>query len=311
MTVHSININEFKAKLYPQAKLNLRLKIVGKREDGYHLLSMLNTPCSLTDEVSIEIVDGDSVNIKTDGADPVSIEPSERNTLIIAVRLFFETFNLKYGANIFLKKNIPIGAGLGGGSGDAGCLLNWLFDSFSSYLNNKLKISIAEQSTFKNNLALKIGADVPYFLSPTLAVVEGIGEKITKLEFNPLTGVQCCIIYPKVVSQTAAVYKNFAGNCLKGDDRSAYLKTANKNISYQDIINSIDNDLFLPAVNLNPKIGTIMEILKRIDGIITGMTGSGSAFFALPCDPLMTEGAMRKKIDIFTREQADIFYCVL
>ncbi len=151
------------------AKVNIGLKITGKRDDGYHLISSYFLLIPFYDEIEMEIVDGDSVEIRGNES---YLESSE-DLMARAYRLFREKTGLEFGLKIRIKKNIPSKAGLGGGSSDAAAVLR--------YLNSCYKIMDEKELL---SFSASIGADCPFFVSGyDFAYVEGIGEKVEKREF--------------------------------------------------------------------------------------------------------------------------------
>ena len=154
-------------KLRAYAKLNLTLDITGRRADGYHLIDSVMQSVSLYDTVTVE----KSPKIVVSSSD--SSLCGENNIAFSAARLFFEKTGLSGGAEIFIEKNIPYPAGLGGGSADAAAVLKGLNALYGAGLSeNELRA-----------LSLGIGADIPFCISGGTARVGGIGEKIKKIPF--------------------------------------------------------------------------------------------------------------------------------
>lgn len=150
------------------AKINLSLDIVGKRDDGYHLLKMIMQSVELHDEVILtERKSGISLS-----CDKSYVPVDERNIAYKAAKLIMEVTGLRSGIHIHINKNIPVAAGLAGGSTDAAAVLKGMNAMFSLGLSHEeLKA-----------LGLKLGADVPYCLEGGTALCEGVGERITKLK---------------------------------------------------------------------------------------------------------------------------------
>ncbi|MEI6100598.1 MAG: 4-(cytidine 5'-diphospho)-2-C-methyl-D-erythritol kinase, partial [Eubacteriales bacterium] len=153
-------------KLYAYAKLNLALKIIGQRPDGYHELDMLMQLISLCDEVIIE--KSDYITVRCDTWLPPD------NTLSKAASAFFETTGITGGADIYVKKNIPEQAGLGGGSSDGATVLMALNEMYGAGLAKAALIDLGK----------KIGADVPFFIEGGCARAQGTGEILTPLRNN-------------------------------------------------------------------------------------------------------------------------------
>ena len=158
--------------LEARAKLNLSLDIVGRREDGYHLLEMVMQSISLSDRITIQKADTLSLS-----CDKAGIPLDERNIAIKAAKAFFSALGTSFGAKIHMEKRIPSEAGMGGGSADGAAVLyglNLLYDAGFSLLALQ-------------QIGLLVGADVPFCLQGGTAFVSGIGEKIKPLP--PLSDV--------------------------------------------------------------------------------------------------------------------------
>lgn len=156
-----------KRKAY--AKINIALDAVGKREDGYHLLRMI---MQTVDSYDLVEVNKNSIkNIRlTSNKHYIPID--ERNLAYRAAQIFREKYNINEGIDIHITKNIPVAAGMAGGSTDAATVL---------YLMNKL-FNVKAKNKELEELALKIGADVPYCINGGTVLCEGIGEKLTPLK---------------------------------------------------------------------------------------------------------------------------------
>ncbi|MGH7881030.1 MAG: 4-(cytidine 5'-diphospho)-2-C-methyl-D-erythritol kinase, partial [Candidatus Binataceae bacterium] len=175
------------------AKINLFLRVTGRRADGYHALDSIFAPVSLYDRVAIAVrpAPNSAVSIRGDLAE---LDPGEQNLAVRAAHAFIGEFGLAAEVMIDLHKQIPVGAGLGGGSSDAGAVLRML-----ARLGG-----IADRARLAA-VALRLGADVPFFLDPMPARVRGIGERIEPLRsFPPLALV---IAVPPVAVSTAVVFK--------------------------------------------------------------------------------------------------------
>jgi len=181
------------------AKVNLGLKVVGRREDGYHLLEMVMEPVSLFDVLSLIVTPAQSTDVTLQCPKLPGLKPGD-NLVVKAARKMLEMAVIK-GINtaadfsFFLDKRIPVGAGLGGGSSDAAAALLLLNAILS------LELSTSELQT----LAVDIGADVPFFLQPQLCLVEGIGERLTPFPSSPRRWY--VLIKPPVAINTSWAYK--------------------------------------------------------------------------------------------------------
>ena len=177
-------------KLRAYAKLNLSLKITGKRSDGYHDIDSIMQSISLHDEVDLKII-GSGIKVHC------SIPGIENNTAQKAAELLFAEAKIKSGVNIQIKKNIPISTGLGGGSADAAATLIGLNKLFDLNLHRDKLLEIGA----------KIGSDVPFCLVGGTARCTGRGEKMEKI--NPQTGSAFMLAIPKVKVSTKIVYEKY------------------------------------------------------------------------------------------------------
>lgn len=206
------------------AKINLSLEIIGKREDGYHIIDSVIQTISLHDRVRISVADEGIIEVKCSD-DSLS---GELNICAVAARLFFDCTKINGGCYIYIEKNIPVSAGLGGGSSDACEVLK----SLNSIYGNPLNLS--ELKT----IALSLGADVPFFINGGTARVKGIGEDIKTFESKlPLWFV---LIKTTDKPSTAHMYKKF-------DNLEVFV--SNKNISYncEKSLSTADFNLFIES----------------------------------------------------------------
>src|SRR6266487_952358 len=153
------------------AKINLSLKILGQRNDGFHEVDTLIAPISLYDEIGIEKRPEKGIKFRCD--DP-SVPQGDDNLVVRAAKTFFETTKIEPTVSIELKKKIPHGAGLGGGSSDAAAVLLALEDLFETKLSREALAEMAEP----------LGSDVPFFLFQSAAVCKGHGEMVTPVKLQ-------------------------------------------------------------------------------------------------------------------------------
>lgn len=250
------------------AKINLILKVVGLDDKRYHLLQMLNARINIYDEIEIQKndVEVDQLEFKNCDLD------SHKDTLVLEVLQYFKTyFQIQDHFKITIHKNIPIGAGLGGGSCDVGAIL--------TYLANWYEVDIFKEEFFKN---LKTyGADIPYSLYMEPCVVEGIGERITKVsaitkeEFSVMNSA-FIYIYPNLKVETKKV---FAEN-----------KVFSKEISHQNICNRIkkesyfafSNDLTDACKSVYHPFASLIDDVNLYGHVV--MSGSGSSILLFTDD---------------------------
>lgn len=254
-------------KIKSPAKINIGLRTLSKRRDGYHNIETIFYPINLFDDISlllmkIESHEGSIIltsNIKE------KLKPVD-NICYKAVKLFFEAFKIKdnYKVVIKLKKNIPIGAGLGGGSSDAASILIMLAKHF--------KLKNAEKKLHK--IALELGSDVPFFLTGKPAYAAGRGEKITPLPKFKVKG-KILIVNPNIHISTPWAYKELK-------IKNSKSKSLNKVNTYDPhdeklMVNDFERVVFKKF----PKIEKIKYDMYRLGAEFALMSGSGSTVYGI------------------------------
>lgn len=247
-------------------KINLSLRITGIRADGYHELSTLFLPLpEPCDEVRLRLRQepGMRVECSTPGIDLV------HNTLTRAYDLYAQATGFAPGLAVELRKGIPHGAGLGGGSADAALVLNWLQEHAPNPLGRDELI----------RLAAKVGADVPFFLHPKPSRAEGIGDRLTPVELS-LHGVLAVLLCPDTKIDTAWAYAQW--------DRSAGPKALtegnkeDKNHRSSFYWPLCVENCFEPVVfTAHPDLARLKARLVQEGACAAGLSGSGSALFGL------------------------------
>ena len=251
-------------KILANAKINLSLDIVGKRDDGYHMLQSIFMPIPFFD--TLEIAPSDSTSFE---CSDTSLETPD-NLVLKATRLFFKYTGISGGANIYLDKKIPYGAGLGGGSSDAAATLLALNEIFET----KLDIDIL------SHLALQLGADVPFFIHGRTALVEGIGEIITPLPSLPSATIALSI--PNIHVDTREAYRLV--NWQKGTPASVDTQGAIIALKNQDLhgfCRCVHNIFEDPISRKHAEITRIKNQFLEQGALCASMTGSGSGVFAI------------------------------
>lgn len=235
------------------AKINIRLKVLGKNEFGYHNLSMVNAKISLADEIEFK---ENSQNIVSYSIEELNF--LENNLCLNVLNEMCETFKINKKYHIYIKKNIPLGAGLGGGSSDVACIINAINEL------HKLNLTLEE----KINIGLKYGADVPYCLINDLSLVTGIGETIQPL--NIKFSHRLAIVYPNIFVSTKDVFKN-----VKRYSEIDSIEFIKKCLESKDYLKLLINDLEKPSFELQPQLALIKDELSKIGSVV--MSGSGSS----------------------------------
>jgi 4-diphosphocytidyl-2-C-methyl-D-erythritol kinase len=249
-------------ELLTPAKINLFLRIVGRRPDGYHELDSLFLPISLFDRVAIETDAAASAAVSIRCNWP-EMPLDRRNLAVRAAELFMEHSRLRLRVAIDLDKQIPAGAGLGGGSSDAGAVLRAMASLHG--------IEPAANAA----LALKIGADVPFFLDPRPARVGGVGEQIAYLDNN--FALHLVVGIPPVAVPTAEIYRHLERRQWSGAGPT-WLPDLDRGPIPRDLL---VNDLEAVAVARYPQIGEVKVTLENLGASAAAMSGSGGAVFAI------------------------------
>ena len=240
------------------AKVNLGLDVLRKREDGYHDVKMIMQTVNLYDVIEIEASDDNLISIVTEND---SIPVNEDNLIYKACKLLMDEFNINRGVRITLIKNIPVAAGMAGGSTDAAYTLIGI--------NELFKLGLSKDELMKRGV--KIGADVPYCIMGGTALSEGIGEIL-----SPVSGMPNCnilIAKPPIDVSTKFVYENLHANELKRHPDIDGLK------SY--IANKMENVLETVTVKEYPIIEEIKTYMKQNGALNSIMSGSGPTVFGL------------------------------
>lgn len=256
------------------AKLNLGLKIVGRRDDGYHLLESLFWPINLCDEIQVEPSASSSVFLqwtKDAPASHVSLLQNSENPIGKLV-LGHWGWKPKVPRKILIQKRIPIGGGLGGISSNLGTLLNFFMECGE----------ISKEET--HELALKLGADVPFFLDPHPSWITGVGEKISKIAIPPnfkdhLFFLLVC--FPMGTS-TPLLFESFRKKDLDLSRRGDF--PMDRNLSwgaFTSFCKTSRNDLEKEAAEHYPLIGTALDLLRKTQCIYGGLSGTGSTCFGV------------------------------
>lgn len=240
------------------AKVNLFLRIVGRRADGYHLLDSLMVPVSLCDEILIDARSGSLEIIVT--CNDSTIPTDETNLAYKAAALLCRETDTQGKISIALHKRIPAGAGLGGGSSDAAAVLK--------SLNTLLSVKLSEAQLC--TLGARLGADVPFFIPCRPAKVEGIGEILTAV--SPLPSRWVVLIVPPFGVSTLWAYRRF-------DELSPAEMPRSQVVGRCLSPKSLMNDLERAVIPAYPQIGRIKDSLLRLGAEGALMSGSGSAVF--------------------------------
>lgn len=281
-------------ELRAPAKLNLGLRITGRRADGYHELESLFVPLELADEVAIEIGGPPGTRLAISGDAAEGVPADARNLAWRAAAAFMREAKLEVGVSLALVKRVPSPAGLGGGSSDAGAVLRGLAAL------TRASIPAARLA----GIALELGADVPYFLAPRPALVEGIGERITPLLGVPRLPV--LLAHPGEGLETNAVYAAFDAaasltptspppnlRALLALREGAGAAEARWPSSREQLRALLVNDLEAAASGLSSSVAKLREELSATGARAVGMSGSGPTMYAIYASEAEAEQAQR------------------
>lgn len=258
-------------KIRAPAKINLRLRVVGKRSDGYHLLDTIMVPVSLYDEIEIKKLklrrrSRPMQPALTVTCDPPSLPQGEGNLVYQAARLIMNQSGVAAALHIHIRKRIPVGAGLGGGSTDAAKTLVGL--------NRMLQLGLSSKRLEK--LGALLGADVPFFIQAKPARARGIGDHLQTLPRLPKLSL--VILYPKFAVSTAWVYRNLRFKLTKPTVKFSIVSLLG---NINRIIELLVNDLEAVTIARHPKIGTLKKKLIQAGALGALMSGSGSSVFGI------------------------------
>ena len=274
-------------KIKAYAKVNIALDVIGKREDGYHLLKMIMQAIDLYDEIIVEKIDK---GIKINCNKPY-VPTDERNLAYKAAKLFIDKFNIDSGVSITIKKNIPVSAGLAGGSTDCAAVLK--------LMNNIFKTNLTDQELM--DLGVKLGADVPYCIVGGTALCEGIGEKITKIK--PFKDKILVLVKPPFGVSTKAVYQDFdLSKVVFHPNVEGLIKNIEKdNLDYvaKNMKNLLENVTLLKY----KEIISIKQAMIENGSIGSMMSGSGPTVFAFFDDMVKAQ----KCYDVMKKKYKDTY----
>jgi len=256
-------------KIRAPAKINVGLRVVGKRADGYHLLDTVMVPVSLYDEIYItkSIRKGRSCTAKlTVTCDNPAVPSDEGNIVFRAADLIIKENSINEPVAIHIVKRIPIGAGLGGGSSDAAATL--------IAMNSLFRLNYSMRRLKKRGYSL--GADVPFFIGRMPARARGIGERLTPIKSLPWNWA--IIVYPGFPVATSWVYRNFQAKLTKPMANTSIISPLKKSFGQRRLL---VNDLETVTLARYPRIKFLKEELNAKGAAGALMSGSGSAVFGL------------------------------
>lgn len=253
--------------LKSRAKINLSIDVLGKRQDGYHLVEMIMQTIDLYDLIEINEKDNDQITIKST-SDEI---PLDCNNLVYkAANLIKKTFNINKGVEIHIKKNIPVAAGMAGGSSNAAAALVGL---------NKLwNLNLSNQQLEK--IGLKLGADVPFCINGGAVLALGIGEELTPIK--GLTKDVCILVCkPDLFVSTKEVYECIDSKDIDKRPNNKFLIECLKNEDTRQLAENMFNVLEGVTMDKHPVIQQIKDIMTNNRALGAMMSGSGPTVFGL------------------------------
>ncbi len=245
------------------AKINIGLKILDKRDDGFHNIETTLSTINLADMMTIEKINSGIV-IEAQGLDI----PAEENLCHRAIDIFKTSFNISKGVKVSLIKNIPIGGGLGGGSSDAACALkgmNALFD-----------LNIPDAKLMQ--LSQEIGSDVPFFIKGGAAYARGRGDE---LKFFKLPAMSLVLYYPGYPISTQWAYEEYDKAILTQQSETVTINEEHKKKKKKRLSFEIKNDFEKAVFKSHPDLLDVKTNLIAAGAYFVSLSGSGSCLFTI------------------------------
>ena len=258
--MQSLNHNIIKS----YAKINIGLKILDILPDGYHSIWTIMHEIDLHDTITIYKRQDNIINLNISG--DIEIPNDTNNLCIRSAELFFDSYNINnIGLDIHLHKNIPVGAGLGGGSSNAANTLLLLKEMF--------KLEATTQDLC--DIGFKLGCDVPFFIHGGIQISEGKGEKLSSISIN-LDGYTILLVLPNFSVSTKWAYSFFKNNLPKSFNRNKF-RTFQNNIDWS----LFENDFEEVIKTTYPEVIKIRDRLESSGALFVSLSGSGSTMFGV------------------------------
>lgn len=252
-------------KIRGRAKINLSLDVLRRREDGYHEIKMIMQQVDLYDEITLREID-DGVKL---ACNCEFIPVDEGNIAYRAAKLIKEKYHIQKGIYIYIEKNIPVAAGLAGGSTNAAAVLLGL--------NSLWNLRASKEELM--DLGLQLGADVPFCVLGGAALAEGIGEKLTPIQGLENTWVVLC--KPNIGVSTADVYKNLNINNIQQHPDTERILDALCRKDIQTVAGNLKNVLEQVTEQMHPIVRDIKRRMLEYNALGSIMSGSGPTVFGL------------------------------
>ena len=254
-------------QLKSRAKINLSIDVLGKRQDGYHLVEMIMQTVDLFDKIKIFSLKEDTIIVESNSSD---IPLDSRNIVYKAADLIKKQYNINKGVKINIEKNIPIAAGMAGGSSNAAAVLVGLNQLW------ELKLSLEEIK----ELGLKLGADVPFCIEGNAALAENIGEKLTNIDgLSEDTYILIC--KPELFVSTKEIYQEIDSKIIEKRPDNKLLINLLKENKIEEIASNMYNVLEEVTKAKYPIISEIEKTMIENNALGSMMSGSGPTVFGL------------------------------
>jgi len=256
---------------YAPAKINLLLRVLRKRPDGYHDLASVMQQISIYDELTYSLRP-EGIMLSCPGTD---LPTDENNLIYRAAQAIFKHTGYQGGVEIILNKHIPSAAGLGGGSSDAATTL--------MALNDRCSLNVSQTDLMK--LGAKLGADVPFFIFGNSAFATGIGDKLQPLPDLPQLNI--VLINPAFPLSTKTVYENLNLTLTKKKNNCSIPRF----YALGDVIRELHNDLEAVSLKMHPELNDFKQLLMKEGALGALMSGSGPTLFGIFADQISAKEA--------------------
>lgn len=251
------------------AKVNLVLDVLRRRPDGYHDVKMIMQNLDIYDELIFTVDESKQERSITISTNKEGIPTDSRNLIYKAIELMFDEFNIEATIHVHLEKNIPVEAGMAGGSTDCAAAFKAVNELFDLHLDVQKLME----------LGVKLGADVPYCILGKTALSEGIGEVLTPV--NPLPPCYVLVVKPPIGVSTKMVYTNLRANELSRHPDVDGMVVALEKGDLEKVTSYMENVLETVTVKLYPEIEEIKTIMKEQGALNSLMSGSGPTVFGI------------------------------
>ena len=245
------------------AKINVGLRITGRRDDGYHSLKTMYQTVNIYDKVTLSLKDEPGISFKWYGE---NVPDGDDNICSKAAKSFFKFIGEEKGVSIKLEKTLPVGSGLGGGSSDAACVIRGL--------NELLDIKLSAQNM--ENIAAELGADIPFFIRGGCQYAEGIGDELSPGELSE--NWVLLLVVPDIHINTSWAYESVKPLSLTRNINDVNLASFPHNGDAKN--RKLFRNDFEPLIfSKYPEIGDIKKDLLKSEAVFASLSGSGSAVY--------------------------------